>query len=274
MRRRIAALTLLAVLAGCDSQAPTRPDDAPTPPGPGPESPPQATAITIAGDGRFAALNQVHPFTATAQMSNGSARDVTAEASWSSSNSRVATVSARGEVTSVGVGLATISAEFTKVSSVDVVVAPEDRSQIPGLYRLSFTAASACTLPDWARHREYDATLDQPSPPNDSGAPLVLTVQLHGGFAPRFPGHIKGSRVGFWLPTDDYYGGGDPIFADRIDGGRLFTVNGEAEGKKGATRDIQITGSLHGPIRAVNPATGATIAACNVSGNQFSLVRQ
>ena len=89
-------------------------------------------------------------------------------------------------------------------------VATADRSQIPGLYRLSFTAASACSaLPDWARHREYDATIDQPREANAAGALLVLTVQLQPGFAPRFEGLLKGSRVSFWFPTDEPYSYGD-----------------------------------------------------------------
>jgi hypothetical protein len=174
MRRQVVALTLLATLVGCDSRTPTRPD---LPPDPAAE----VSALSISGDSRFTELNEVHRLSATAQLVNGASRDVTAAATWSSSNLAVASVSSHGEVTSRGVGLATIFAEYSRVSSFDVAVAPMDRSRIAGLYRLSFTAASACAaLPDWARHREYNATLDQPAEPTESGALLVLSVQLPG----------------------------------------------------------------------------------------------
>jgi Bacterial Ig-like domain (group 2) len=282
MRRQVVALTLLATLVGCDSRTPTSPDprdDGPqTPPPPDPAA--EVSALSISGDNRFTELNEVHRLSATAQLVNGASRDVTTESTWSSSNPEVATVSGHGEVTSLGVGLATITASYFQVGTLDIVVAPGDPTQITGLYRLSFTAAPSCAaLPDWARHREYDATIDQsPSVSPEAGVPLLLSVQLQPGFAPVFRGLIKGSRVGFGLETDDpysYTGGGDPIFAERIDDGRLFTVNGGLEGTKGASRNVQITGSLrHGPIRAINPATGVTIAECQSSENHFSLVRQ
>lgn len=283
MRRRVAAFAVFAMLVACDSPSPTRPDNPrPDDPGTPPPADPGAlvSAVIIAGEERFTAANQVHRFTATAQMRDGTSRDVTAESTWSSSNPEVATASGHGEVTSLGVGLATITATYFQAGTLDIVVAPDDPSQIAGLYRLSFTAAPSCAaLPDWARHREYDATIDQsPAVSPEADVPLLLTVQLQPGFAPVFRGLIKGSRVGFWLETDDpysYTGGGDPIFSERIDDGRLFAVNGGLEGTKGASRNVQITGSLrHGPIRAINPATGVTIAECRSSENHFSLVRQ
>jgi hypothetical protein len=279
MRRPLVVVIVLATLAGCDSDTPTRPDSSGAPTGPAPA--PQVSGITITGESRFTALNQVHRFTATAQILDGPARDVTAEATWSSSNPDVVKVSSRGEVTSVGVGLTTITATFEKSSSLDVAVAPVDGSRIAGLYRLDFTAESGCpALPDWARHREYDATIDEAGTPGRSGVGLELTVQLQPGYAPRFSGLIKGSSVSFSFPLDDptpydYHIEGDPVFSDEIDGARLFTVQGDARATKGASRDVRIAGRLGGfggKIRAVNPATNATIAECNRV--QFTLVRR
>jgi hypothetical protein len=274
MRRPLVVVIVLATLAGCDSDTPTRPDSPGAPTGPAPA--PQVSGITITGESRFTALNQVHRFTAKAQMLDGPARDVTAEATWSSSNPDVVKVSSRGEVTSVGVGLATVTARYVQESSLDVAVAPVDRSGMTGLYRLAFTAASDCQgLPDWARHREYDATIEQEdSDPTRPGVSLTLIVQLQPGFAPRIGGDMKGSRVFFSFETDEYYGDGDPIFSHRVDAGSLFTLTGGARGTKGGSRIVEIAGTLAGVISAVNPTTNQTISACESAKHQFSLVRR
>ncbi len=277
----VVVTVLLASLAGCDSNSPS-----PTRPSPTPTSQPtvQVTSLTMSGDVRFTTLNQVRQFTATAHMSDGSVRDVTAEAEWSSSNVGVVTVTSRGEVTSAGSGLATISAiALANAAQLDVSVAPPgDATQIPGLYRLAFTASPACSgLPDWARHREYDAAIDQrgaESPGEITN--LTLTVQIQPGLAPQFSGSINGSRVGFFFPTQPssgycyyYYtcSGGGPVFSETIDVSSQFTVQGEVTGTKGAAPGV-ITGTLKGAIQAVNPSTKATIAEC--TANQFTLTRQ
>jgi hypothetical protein len=280
MRGKIAALALLSILIACDSHPPTgpeppRPDDPPTPP---PTDPVMVSAVTIAGNGRFTAAGEVHRFTATAQMNDGTSLGVSAKATWSSSDTSVVSVSAEGQVTSVGVGLATITAFYNSAGRLDVTVAPSDGSQIAGLYRLFLTAASTCrNLPTWAQHREYDATIDQPADTGERGAALILTVRIEPGYAPRFPGGIRGSRVSFWFPTDEpySYGDGDPIFVERIDDNKQFSFTGQAEGRKDASRNIEIAGVLlYGPIRAINSITHATIAECRSSRNQFRLVRQ
>ena len=279
MRQQVVMVSIVATLIACDSSAPTRPDDTDTSPPPQ-EPVPQIVSITITGDARFTALHQVHPLTATAQMVSGPPRNVTAESDWSSSDPGVVTVSKNGEVTSVGVGLATVTARYVeesspviKESSLDVVVAPVERSGMTGLYRLAFTAACE-GMPDWAKHREYDATIEQrQSDPPLSSVSLTLIVQLQPGFAPRFGVSIKGSRVHVWFPTDEYYGG-DPIFSHRVDAGSLFTLRGEARGTKGGSRIVEIAGTLAGVISAVNPMTNRTLFACGSSKHQFSLVRR
>jgi hypothetical protein len=66
--------------------------------------------------------------TATATFSDGSTRDVTAQATWSSSNPMVAGVRdmppGRGQVTTVGSGTATIRADFMGVSATAIVTVP------------------------------------------------------------------------------------------------------------------------------------------------------
>jgi hypothetical protein len=107
MRRPLLALSALAILNGCDSSNPTRPDAAA-----------RVTAITITEDARFTDLNQVHSLTTMAQVEGASPRDITAQATWQSSDVVVATVSSRGEVTSVGFGTARITAMYQGHQSV------------------------------------------------------------------------------------------------------------------------------------------------------------
>jgi hypothetical protein len=273
---------LLTSIAGCGSnKASPTPSPSPTPT---PQPTVLVTNLTITGDAKFTTLNQVRQFTATAHMSDGSVRDVTAEAAWSSSNVGVVTVSSRGEVTAAGSGLATISATaLGSLGLLDVsVVPPSDATRIPGLYRLAFTASPACSgLPDWARHREYDAAIDQSGAESPGEVTnLTLTVQIQPGTAPQFTGSINGSRVGFFFPTQPssgfycyYYtcSGGGPVFSETIDGSSQFTVQGEVTGTKGAAPGV-ITGTLKGAIQAVNPSTKATIAEC--TADQFTLTRQ
>ena len=278
----VVVTVLLASLVGCDSNS-TRPSPTPTPQ-PTPQPTVQVTDLTISGDAKFTTLNQVRQFTATAHMSDGSVRDVTAEAEWSSSNVGVVTVTSRGEVTSAGSGLATISAiALANAAQLDVSVAPPaDPTRIPGLYRLAFTASPACSgLPDWARHREYDAAIDQSGTESPGEfTNLTLTVQIQPGLAPQFSGSINGSRVGFFFPTQPssgyycyYYtcNGGGPVFSQTIDVSSQFTVQGEVTGSKGAASGV-IAGTLKGAIQAVNPSTKGTIAEC--TSNQFTLTRQ
>jgi Big-like domain-containing protein len=291
MRRPLLVLTL-AMLAGCDSKSPVAPT-VPTPVTPTPAPTPQIASVTIAGDGRFTALNNVRQFTATARMQDGSTRDVTAEATWESSNADVAAVSARGEVTSVGAGLATIFATDVVAGSLDVSVTVDSRSQISGLYRFVVTAAPECAaLPDWARRREYDVSLSQVEsehPGTDTA--LTLTAQLEPGFAPQFDGSIGGSRVRFVFPPATDTGGGGcfyyyycgrasatsplwPAFAHTLDTARLYTVWGQATGTKAASHNVQISGTVDGVVTAANPSTNETIAECTSARHQFSLTRQ
>lgn len=55
-------------------------------------------------------VNQTSQFTATAYFAKGTGQNVTAQATWSSANTAVATVSAAGIVTRVGSGTAEIRA--------------------------------------------------------------------------------------------------------------------------------------------------------------------
>jgi Big-like domain-containing protein len=282
MRRPFVVLTVLLTVAGCDSKSPVAPT-VPTPV-PQPPSTPQVASLTVTGDNRFTGVNQVRQFTATARMQDGSTRDVTAEAIWESSNAEVAAVSTRGEVTSVGAGLATIFATSVMGGSLDVSVTVDSRSQLSGLYRFVVTAAPECSaLPDWAQRREYDVSI--------AGAEnsLTITAQLDPGYAPQFDGSVSGSRVSMAFPVSS--GGGGcfyyyycdrpsatngvwPAFAHTIDAGRLYALSGQATGTKGGSHDVRISGTVNGVITAANASTNATLAECTSVRHQFTLTRQ
>lgn len=74
--------------------------------------PSRVTISVIAVSGSAPSTGGTSQFTATAVYSDGSADDVTSLASWTSSNSAVATVSSRGVVKGVAPGAATISATY------------------------------------------------------------------------------------------------------------------------------------------------------------------
>jgi hypothetical protein len=75
------------------------------------------------------------PFTATAMLSNGTTLQVTSVATWQSSNTAVASVSASGVVTGVSVGMVDVSAAYQTISgSAHLVVS-----------RATFTIAGSVT---------------------------------------------------------------------------------------------------------------------------------
>ena len=104
----VAAGWLLAACAGGSSSA-----TAPSPV----VSTPSAPAVTsIAVSGSSPLVGATTHFSATATLSDATTQSLTNLASWSSSNSRVATVSASGEVTGVAAGDADITATYQTIS--------------------------------------------------------------------------------------------------------------------------------------------------------------
>ena len=71
-----------------------------------------STVSTVTVSGGAPAVGATSQFTAIATLSGGATEDVSSSATWSSSNTAVATVSASGLVTSVRSGTAVISATF------------------------------------------------------------------------------------------------------------------------------------------------------------------
>jgi hypothetical protein len=253
MRRPFVVVSVLAMLIGCDSSNPTRPDAAA-----------RVTGIGITGDSKFTDLNQVHSLTAMAQLAGASPRDITAEATWQSSDAVVATVSPLGEVRSVGFGAATITAIYQGHQAVleIVVVVSDTTAQLAGPYRLVISAK--CQTPDWAQRREYDSIVARAVDRS-----WVLTVEQPQQRQFEFVASQTSVRIDF--PTQLSYGdyGQEvPTFYDLIDDQRVFTVQGTGIG---TLHGISVSGTISGRIGAQDFAMG-TITTCVDA--DFSLTRQ
>jgi Big-like domain-containing protein len=110
MKRRSLCFSLVIIIVGfaisCSSNSATGPSSTP--------ASPSATlaSITVSGGTNLTTAGQQGQLTATAHYSDGTTQDVTAGATWQSSNGGIATVSAAGVVTAVGSGTATITVTY------------------------------------------------------------------------------------------------------------------------------------------------------------------
>jgi Bacterial Ig-like domain (group 2) len=255
MRRPFVVVSVLAILIGCDSSNPTRPDTAA-----------RVTEISITGDSKFTDLNQVHSLTAMAQLAGAPPRDITGQTTWQSSDIVVATVSPRGEVKSVGFGTATITAMYQGHQAVmEIVVFVSDTTaQLAGPYRLVITAA--CQMPDWARRREHDSIVARAV-----DGSLVLTVEQLQQQRRQFEFVASQTSVNIDFPTQLSYGdyGQEiPTFYDTIDDQRVFTVQGTGIGTLHGT---SVSGTISGRIGAQDFAMHTTAMCADA---EFSLTRQ
>jgi len=85
-------------------------------------SPNSATTVSsVAVTGAVPAVGNTSQFAATATMLNGTTQDVSGTATWTSSNSAVATVSSSGLVTGVTSGTVTITATYSGIVGNDAI---------------------------------------------------------------------------------------------------------------------------------------------------------
>ena len=99
----------MAISCGGESARPPTTPVTPTPPLP------QLIEVRIEGNTSLTAIGQTSQLTARAMFSDGTSRDVTAQAVWASNDTSV-TVSATGLLTVVRFGVATITARYLSVS--------------------------------------------------------------------------------------------------------------------------------------------------------------
>jgi hypothetical protein len=117
------------------------------------------TEITITGN--VPSVGQTSQLTATARLSNGSTQDVTTQATWSSSNTSVATVTSGGLLKVLQLGAADITATFQSVrGAISVVAPPPAQDAVTGPYTLRLSAGPECAvIPEIARNRTYSANI-------------------------------------------------------------------------------------------------------------------
>lgn len=86
------------------------------------DSPNSATTVSsVAVTGTVPAVGSTAQFAATATMLNGTTQDVSSTATWTSSNTAIATVSSSGLVTAVADGTATITATYSGIVGNDAI---------------------------------------------------------------------------------------------------------------------------------------------------------
>lgn len=195
-RRNVCALMpvaamALALAAGCSSN-PAGPTPIPSPSST-PTPPPTVTSLAVEG-ASSAVLGETQQLKAMAQMTDGSARDVSTQATWLSSDRTVATVSATGLVTALKSGTTDISASYqghtgrktvaigptqwdlrVALSSFTALETCDDFTQ--GLSDMEIAYKASAVLPDG-----QEAVLaDTGHPGNPSGSRLQGADRLRAG---------------------------------------------------------------------------------------------
>ena len=101
----------------------------------GPTPPSVLSSIQLIGNTDLTAIGQTSQLTLNARYTDGSTKDVSAEAVWTSTRTRVVTVN-KGMLTTSAFGLAAIVAQFSgKSANVNVIVAPDGAFVVDGRVR-------------------------------------------------------------------------------------------------------------------------------------------
>lgn len=115
------------ILTGCGSGAAPSPTPTPTPS----SSAIKVTDLRVDGPASLPP-GEAAQFTATAKFADGSTRDVTAEATWTSADESVIAVTAAGHATARSTGTAEVQAAFSTISNTrEVIVVPAGRYRLP-----------------------------------------------------------------------------------------------------------------------------------------------
>jgi len=125
-------------VAGCGDDTPTAPTPTPTPM---PTPAPTVTSVAVTGD-TIVGMGQTVQLTATATFSNGTQQNVTSQATWQSSNSSLATVSA-GLVVGLTIGSVAVTASFQGASGALGITVTARRFAVR-LDLTSFFAVDTC----------------------------------------------------------------------------------------------------------------------------------
>ena len=126
----IAALAL-GTVACDDHQSPTVPSNNPAPP-----PAPVLVSVALTGNVLLSAIGETSQLTLTASLSDGTTKDVTRDGRWTLADSRVATVSADGLLTVVGLGRTFVSVSYAnKNAGTSVTATPPGTFVVSGRVR-------------------------------------------------------------------------------------------------------------------------------------------
>ncbi len=129
-RLSVAACSALLMVACGTASSPNPAGPTPTPT---PQPPSKATVASIAVSGAPAGGATTFQLTAAAKMSDGTTQDVTRSATWDSSNTQIATVSATGLVTIVATGAVDLRATYQSVSGSEHLTLSLGKFSISGI---------------------------------------------------------------------------------------------------------------------------------------------
>ena len=287
--RSLKAFPVLAIfLVACDDETIKPPDLRPL-------------AIRIDGPQVVTAPAQVQ-FSAFQTWSDGSSRDVTAAAQWTSTNPSVLSISA-GRATASAIGEVSLTAQFEPFTSQprNVFVLPAT-PEWNGAYTLS-VGGGPCDgeLPESLRHRRYSAFVQQNA--------LNLNVVAQGVGSERvgsFSGRIINPQVSFVLiqvaprrfrralRTEQFphqirlaatanerdfapprywryaYDGTEEPFMERLPNGNRLVVRGQAATTMSPSGFV---GTLNGSLVLYEPSRSNILAACTSTSHEFALLR-
>jgi hypothetical protein len=201
MLKRLIPVAVLVSLIACGSGGTT----APTTPTPPPPAAPTVTTVTVSGSGCTSGncsgqVGGTLQLTATAQLSDGSTQNVTAQAQWSSTNSNIASVSTSGLVSFRGAGAADITAVYQgKLGGVSLGLAPAGprTSFGSGKYRVNSDIAAGRYFTDpvsgcyWERESGFGGSTAE-----------IIANDFVGYNAAQIVVDIKTSDVGFQTDAD------------------------------------------------------------------------
>jgi hypothetical protein len=273
VRDAIVLLPMLAVLAAaCDRRHDL-----------GPPPDPRPLALRIDGPSQIVPGIEAQ-FLAIQTWTDGSNRDVTASAQWTSSNPAVLSVNA-GSTRALAAGEVGLTAQLgpltTQPKSVQVIPTTTEWN---GSYLLTISAGpcnESLPLPPQLRQRAYTAFIQQ------SGLFLAGSVALTASFGGRIsnpqvrfffdkPG-VRGRRAKVVSIVDSgvrhtayplgWMSGFTEIFGD----GTRLVITGEANT---TMSPAGFSGTLNGELSLYAPGSNSLLAVCQSSAHGFTLVRQ
>src|SRR5438105_15465410 len=116
LQKHIAVIMFATLLVGCGDSNSKQPNSPPPPP----PSSPALASISIGPIGPAIRVGGSIPLKATGTFTDGSTKDLSSSATWSSDNTNIATVRA-GTVAGMALGVATITAASGSISDTTAV---------------------------------------------------------------------------------------------------------------------------------------------------------